>query len=52
MIPLLEEKLKKLEYIDGIVTIKSWNFYCIDKSHRVLTIKVDIREDVDTEHIK
>ena len=52
MIPLLEDKLNKLAYIDGVTSIKQWHYMCLDKSHRVCTLKVNTREDADTEEIK
>ena len=47
LIPLFEEKLRKIGYIEGVIEVKKWNLMCIDKSHRVCTLKVEVREDAD-----
>jgi Co/Zn/Cd efflux system component len=51
-VSIFEEKLKAISYIEGVLSIKKWHLWCLDKSYRVCTIHVDAREDVDPDLLR
>jgi Co/Zn/Cd efflux system component len=38
--------------IEGVVAVKKWHLWCLDKSYRVCTINVEAREDADPDVIQ
>ena len=52
LVILLEEKLKTIAYIDGVVSVKKWHLWCLDKSYRVCTVTIDAKEDADPDRIR
>jgi Co/Zn/Cd efflux system component len=48
----LEDKLKTLAYIEGVVQVKKWHLWCLDKSHRVCTMHVEILESADPDAVR
>eukprot|EP00347_Sterkiella_histriomuscorum_P010012 403339025 len=49
---LIEEKLKRLGYIEGIICIKNWHLWCLDKSYRVCSLQVEVSENTNSDVIK
>ena len=35
---MLEQKLKSVAYIEGVVSVKKWHLWCLDKSYRICTL--------------
>jgi Co/Zn/Cd efflux system component len=49
---LIEEKLKKIGYIEGVVNVKQWHLWCLDKSYRIFTLNIEISEHADPDAIR
>lgn len=52
LVPFFEDKLKSISYVEGVVAVKKWHLWCLDKSYRVCTIHVEAREDSDPDVIR
>jgi len=52
LVPIYEDKLKAIGYIEGVLSIKKWHLWCLDKSFRVCTIHVEAREDADPDVLR
>lgn len=52
LVPLLENKLKSLNYVEGIIAVKKWHLWCLDKSHRVCTLQIEIKPEADPDKIR
>ena len=52
LVVILEEKLKSVSYIEGVVAVKKWHLWCLDKSYRVCTIHIEAREDADPDKVR
>lgn len=52
LVALFEEKLKSISYIEGVVAVKKWHLWCLDKSHRICTLHIEAREDADPDTIR
>ena len=52
LVPLLEDKLKTIAYIEGVISVKKWHLWCLDKSYRVCTIHVEVSESSDADQIR
>ena len=50
--PLLEDKLKTIAYIEGVISVKKWHLWCLDKSFRVCTIHVEVSESSDADQVR
>jgi len=48
----LEDKLKTLAYIEGVVQVKKWHLWCLDKSLRVCTLHVEVLESADPDAVR
>ena len=49
---IVEEKLRVIGYMEGIVKVKKWHLWCLDKSYRILSVKVEISENTNPDNIK
>jgi Co/Zn/Cd efflux system component len=52
LVVLFEEKLKTIGYIEGVINLKKWHLWCLDKSFRVCTLHVEVREKADPDQIR
>lgn len=52
MVVMMENKMRKLAYIEGVVHIKSWHLWCLDKSFRICSVTLEIKEDTNPDEIK
>jgi len=48
----MENKVKTIQYIDGVVNVKTWHMWSLDKSYRVCSMIVEVKEDADPDLIK
>jgi len=47
MSTVMEHKMKKIAYIEGVIDVQEWHMWCRDKSHRVCTLKLGVTEDAN-----
>lgn len=52
LVALFEDKLKTIAYIEGVVQVKKWHLWCLDKSYRVATLHIEAVEDADIDAIR
>jgi len=48
---LMEYKVRKLGYVEGVVHVKHWHLWCLDKSFRVCSMALEAREDANPDEI-
>lgn len=46
---IIEDKLKKLGYTEGIIKVRQWHLWCLDKSYRICSLHVEVTEQTDTD---
>ena len=52
MVYLLEDKIKSIGLIEGVVNVRSWHFWCLDKTMRICTIHLSLKEEANPDQIK
>lgn len=52
LVPLLEDKLKTIAYIEGVVSVKKWHLWCLDKSYRVCTLHIEVSEGCNADQVR
>ena len=50
---IVEDKIKKINYsIEGVNLVKEWHLWNMDKSHRIMTIDVEVAEDANLDLVQ
>jgi Co/Zn/Cd efflux system component len=49
---LVEDKMKTLGYVEGVISVRKWHLWCLDKAYRVITVNVEAREDADPDKVR
>lgn len=49
---IIDNKVKNIQYIEGVVNVKSYHVWSLDKSYRVCSMNVEIKEDADADGIR
>lgn len=49
---VVEDKIRAMQYMEGVVRVGKWHLWCLDKSYRVITIKVEVTGNANPDDIK
>jgi Co/Zn/Cd efflux system component len=49
---LLEDKMRSLAYLEGVISVRKWHLWCLDKSYRIVTVHIDAREEADADEVR
>jgi Co/Zn/Cd efflux system component len=52
LVYLVEDKIKSIGFIEGVVNVRNWHFWCLDKNMRICTINVSVKEEANPDKIR